>query len=170
MGLLHWVAGGVGQDAGHSSGWGPTSPGTGAQNGLGTASQPWFWASNPKQASQNAIKAGIHKLSGGTIYPGVEPIPPNAEGLKADKWNIGGIIQTGGYDAKFADYTSMPGQVIGGTLTNDEKAMINLMDPKDRARYLLQKRVQEKAEMAVLLSQLQALRHQTAMSMINNIR
>ena len=60
--------------------------------------------------------------------------------------------------------------VRSGTLTNDERAMIQLMDPKDRARYLLQKRIHEKAEMAVLLSQLQALRHQTAMSIINNIR
>jgi hypothetical protein len=76
----------------------------------------------------------------------------------------------GGFDPDFADSTTMPGEVIGGTLTNDEKAMIQLMDPKDRARYLLQKRIQEKAEMAVLLSQLQSLRHQTAMSVINNIR
>ena len=64
----------------------------------------------------------------------------------------------------------MPGSVIGGTLTSDERAMIQAMDPKDRARYLLQKRIQEQAEMAVLLSQLQSLRHQTAMSVINNIR
>ena len=56
------------------------------------------------------------------------------------------------------------------TLTDDERQMIQLKDPKDRARYVLQKRIQEKAEMAVLLSQLQALRHQTAMSVINNIR
>jgi hypothetical protein len=51
-----------------------------------------------------------------------------------------------------------------------ELDMIAQMDAKDRARYLLQKRIQEKAEMAVLLSQLQSLRHQTAMSIINNIR
>ncbi|MEU3612499.1 hypothetical protein ABZ725_09330, partial [Streptomyces sp. NPDC006872] len=55
-------------------------------------------------------------------------------------------------------------------LTQDERAMLSLMDPKARARYLLQKRINEKEEMGVLLNQLQALRHQTAMSVINNIR
>ncbi len=57
-----------------------------------------------------------------------------------------------------------------GTLTGDEKALLSLMDPSDRARYLLQKRTQDQAETAVLLSQLQSLRHQTALSAINNIR
>jgi tetratricopeptide (TPR) repeat protein len=59
---------------------------------------------------------------------------------------------------------------LGLGLTQDERAMLNAMDPKDRARYLLQRRINEKAEMAELLSQLQELRHQTAMSVINNIR
>jgi TIR domain len=59
---------------------------------------------------------------------------------------------------------------IGGTLSPEEQAMIRLMEPEDQARYLLQKRMQEKAEKAALLSQLQSLRHQTAMSVINNIR
>lgn len=63
-----------------------------------------------------------------------------------------------------------PGSVIGGTLTDDERAMIQQMDPKDRARYLLQKRIDEKAETSVLLSQLQSVRHQQAMSVINDIR
>jgi hypothetical protein len=62
------------------------------------------------------------------------------------------------------------GQVIGGTLTEDERAMLDLMSPEDRARYLLAKRIDDKAEMAALLSQLQSERHQTAMSVINNIR
>ena len=48
--------------------------------------------------------------------------------------------------------------------------MLSLMDPKDRARYLLQKRMQDRAESFALWSELQALRHQTAMSVINNIR
>ena len=74
------------------------------------------------------------------------------------------------FDPGFADPSNLRGTVIGGALTNNELAMIQLMDPKDRARYLLQKRISEKAEMAVLLSQLQSLRHQTAMSVINNIR
>jgi hypothetical protein len=62
------------------------------------------------------------------------------------------------------------GQVIGGPLTEDEQAMVDLMSPEDRARYLLAKRINDKAEMAVLLSQLQSQRHQTSMSVINNIR
>ena len=48
-------------------------------------------------------------------------------------------------------------RLIGGTLTNDEKLMVNMMLPEDRARYLLQKRMREKAEMAVLLTQLQQM-------------
>jgi hypothetical protein len=43
-------------------------------------------------------------------------------------------------------------------------------DPRERARALLQERMADKSEMGELLSQLQALRHQTAMSVINNIR
>ena len=61
-------------------------------------------------------------------------------------------------------------QVIGDPLTADERAMLELMSPEDRARYLLAKRVGDKQEMSLLLSQLQAERHQTAMSVINNIR
>jgi hypothetical protein len=44
------------------------------------------------------------------------------------------------------------------------------MDPADRARYLLQKRIAEKAETAALLADLQAKRHDTAKSVIDNIR
>ena len=58
----------------------------------------------------------------------------------------------------------------GETLSSDEKAMLALMSPSDRARYVLQERIQEKAETAALLSQLQSLRHDTAMSAIDNIR
>jgi hypothetical protein len=58
----------------------------------------------------------------------------------------------------------------GETLSSDEKAMLALMSPSDRARYVLQERIQERAEMAALLSQLQSLRHDTAMSAIDNIR
>jgi tetratricopeptide (TPR) repeat protein len=49
-------------------------------------------------------------------------------------------------------------------------ADLSLMSPKDRARYLLELRLNDKAEMDVLLRQLQSMRHQTAMSVINNIR
>ncbi len=58
----------------------------------------------------------------------------------------------------------------GETSSSDEKAMLALMSPSDRARYVLQERIQERAEMAALLSQLQSLRHDTAMSAIDNIR
>ncbi|MEU0394302.1 tetratricopeptide repeat protein [Streptomyces sp. NPDC006208] len=56
--------------------------------------------------------------------------------------------------------------------SQDERVMADLssMSPKDRARYLLQLRLNEEDEMGVLLTQLQALRHQTAMSIIDNIR
>lgn len=57
-----------------------------------------------------------------------------------------------------------------GTLSNDEEAMLALMDPSDRARYVLQARIQEKAEMAALLTQLQSHRHEAALSVINNLR
>ena len=57
-----------------------------------------------------------------------------------------------------------------GTLYSEEKAMLALMDPSDRARYDLQARIQEQAQMAALLTQLQSLRHETALSVINNIR
>ncbi|WP_229070293.1 WD40 repeat domain-containing protein [Actinoplanes sp. DH11] len=92
------------------------------------------------------------------------------DGLQTLNTNIGGYVYSGRFDPNFEDPSNMPGEVIGGTLTDDERAMIQLMDAKDRARYLLQKRIQEKAEMAELLSQLQTIRHQTAMSVINNIR
>ncbi len=59
---------------------------------------------------------------------------------------------------------------LGGSLSDEEMAMLVPMDPKDRARYLLQKRIQDKAEMRALLWQLESLRRQTAMSVISNIR
>lgn len=43
-------------------------------------------------------------------------------------------------------------------------------DLEERAQRLLQKRVEEKGEMAVLLSSLQSLRHQTEVSSINEVR
>jgi hypothetical protein len=82
--------------------------------------------------------------------------------------DIGAKIARGEYDASFA--ANYAGDVIGGTLTPEEKAMLAMMDPKDRARYLLQKKMQEKAEMAALCSNLQGLRHQCAMTTIGNIR
>jgi hypothetical protein len=98
---------------------------------------------------------------------GLKLLQPHLAAPTIDVLTIGAQVRTGGFDPEFEDPPNMPGQVIGGTLTDDDRALIQLMDPKDRARYLLQKRIQEKAEMAGLLSQ---LRHQTAMSIINNIR
>ncbi|MGQ0573775.1 MAG: hypothetical protein ACT4RN_06170 [Pseudonocardia sp.] len=62
------------------------------------------------------------------------------------------------------------GDAIAGVLTPQVQAMLALMEPKDRARYLLQKKQQQRAEVTALLSQLQGLRHSTAMSVIRNIR
>jgi hypothetical protein len=55
-------------------------------------------------------------------------------------------------------------------LSPEEQQLLALMDPADRARYLLQKRIAEKAETAALLADLQAKRHDTAKSVIDNIR
>jgi hypothetical protein len=55
-------------------------------------------------------------------------------------------------------------------LSPEEVQMAAHLDPEDRARYLLQRKIEERAELAATLSQLQELRHQTAMDVIDNIR
>jgi hypothetical protein len=55
-------------------------------------------------------------------------------------------------------------------LSPEEQQMVSLMDPDDRARYILQKRMSDRAQMAALLADIQAKRHEAAMSVINNIR
>jgi hypothetical protein len=55
-------------------------------------------------------------------------------------------------------------------LSAEEQQMVALMDPADRARHLLQKRIAEKAEIAGLLAEQQRLRHEAAMSAIDGIR
>jgi hypothetical protein len=55
-------------------------------------------------------------------------------------------------------------------LSPEEQQLVALMDPSDRARYLLQRRIAEKAEAAALLSAVQRARHETAMSVIGSIR
>lgn len=60
--------------------------------------------------------------------------------------------------------------IVGSELSPEEAALVALLDPDDRARFLLQKRIQQKSEMASLVAQLQQLRDETAMSVINNIR
>ncbi|MBX7101775.1 MAG: hypothetical protein K1X89_28935 [Myxococcaceae bacterium] len=62
------------------------------------------------------------------------------------------------------------GDVVGTNLSNDERQMLSEMEPKDANRYLLQKRMQEKSEISALLSNLQNMRHQMAMSIIGNMR
>ena len=49
-------------------------------------------------------------------------------------------------------------------------AQLQAEDPDAAHRFLLQKNLQERAELAALLSQVQQLRHETAMSVINSIR
>jgi hypothetical protein len=52
----------------------------------------------------------------------------------------------------------------------DKLQMAASLDPEDRARYLLQRKIEEQTELAAGLSQLQELRHQTATDIIDNIR
>ena len=59
--------------------------------------------------------------------------------------------------------------MAGSTLSPDEQAMLAQMDPKDRARYLLEKRLQEKATSDALSPQEQESRHAEAMQVINSI-
>jgi hypothetical protein len=56
------------------------------------------------------------------------------------------------------------------SMTPEERALLAQLDPSDQQRILLQKRIQENAETAALLSELARLRHETAVSTINNIR
>jgi hypothetical protein len=55
-------------------------------------------------------------------------------------------------------------------LSPEEVQMAAYMDPDDRALFLLQRKMEERAELARLVSQVQELRHQTALDVINNIR
>ena len=59
---------------------------------------------------------------------------------------------------------------IGAQLSPEEAAIAAQLDPDDRARFLLQKQVQQRAELAALVSQIAELRHQTAMDVVNSIR
>jgi hypothetical protein len=59
---------------------------------------------------------------------------------------------------------------VGRSRHTEEQQMVSLMDPDDRARYILQKRMSDRAQMAALLADIQAKRHEAAMSVINNIR
>jgi hypothetical protein len=60
--------------------------------------------------------------------------------------------------------------IVDSGLSPEEAAVAAQLDPDDRARFLLQKRLQQRAELASLVSQIAELRHQTAMDVINSIR
>jgi hypothetical protein len=60
--------------------------------------------------------------------------------------------------------------IVDSGLSPEESAVAAQLDPEDRARFLLQKRMQQQAEIASLLAQIQQLRHQTAMNTINAVR
>jgi hypothetical protein len=65
------------------------------------------------------------------------------------------------------------GTAAAPALTPAEQALaaqLQAEDPDAANRFLLQKELQERAELAGLLSQIQQLRHDTAMSVINSIR
>ena len=63
-----------------------------------------------------------------------------------------------------------PAAVTTRALSADEQHLLSLMDPDDRARYLLQERISETAQTAALLAQIQAKRHEAALSIINSMR
>ena len=76
-----------------------------------------------------------------------------------------GLVATSGLEAGAAAAPS-----VDSGLSPEEAAIAGQLDPADRARFLLQKRMQQRAEVAALVSQIAELRHQTAMSVINSIR
>ena len=59
-------------------------------------------------------------------------LAPEDEPSSIDELNIGATVRTGGFDPEFEDSMTLPGEVIRGTLTNDERAMRRRMDPADR--------------------------------------
>lgn len=79
-------------------------------------------------------------------------------------------ISTGKYDTAIQANSASIGDIAGTNLSAEEQELLKTMEPKDRARYMLQKRMQEKSEITALLSNLQSMRHQAAMSVIGNIR
>ena len=143
-----------------------------ALTGLGTREDAYTNAGEvldiPPEEVERVVNRGLESLA--PVPTSILPQVQVAEtlDLRPNEYNIDGVIEQGGFDAEFEDPATLPGQVIRGILTNAENTTINLMHPKDRARHLLQKRIEEKAEMAVLLSRLQALRHETAASVVND--
>jgi hypothetical protein len=133
-------------------------------------SRPWSLGSGHSQQGSSAIDGRFNpdfedqpKISGGVV-PNTpqETTPDTSQQMTPNTLQPPTIPNT--------PQPTIPNAPESGPPTDDERRMLELMDPNDRARYLLQKRIQEKSEMSILLSQLQSLRHQTSISVINNIR
>jgi hypothetical protein len=108
-------------------------------------------------------------LTGGTLFPEAgRPKWAVKAGLNSANGDIGQTIANNRFDSAFA--SGRIGDVIGQELSPEEEAMLAHLPAKDRNRYKVQKRLQEQAQMMGLLSQIQALKHQMAMQVIQNIR
>ncbi|MBX7101594.1 MAG: hypothetical protein K1X89_28025 [Myxococcaceae bacterium] len=140
--------------------------------------------SNPMMAL--APQMGLSNFVGGSVMNAVQSRILGGTGIQipgmADRvsqmatttHSYADQIATGGLGNTIAETwgggTKNIGDVAGTNMSNDERAMLAEMDPKDRNRYILQKRMQEKAEIASLLSNLQKMRHDAAMAIISNMR
>lgn len=155
----------------------------GGAGGLLTSALPMA-LSNPLMAL--APRMGLSNFVGGSVFNAVQSRMLGATGLQipgmADRvsqmattsHSYADQIATGGLGNTIGEVlgggTHNIGDVAGTNMSNDERQMLAEMDPKDRNRYLLQKRMQEKAEIASLLSNLQKMRHDAAMAIISNMR
>lgn len=155
----------------------------GGASGLLTSALPMA-LSNPLMAL--APRMGLSNFVGGSVFNAVQSRMLGATGLQipgmADRvsqmattsHSYADQIATGGLGNTIGEVlgggTHNIGDVAGTNMSNDERQMLAEMDPKDRNRYLLQKRMQEKAEIASLLSNLQKMRHDAAMAIISNMR
>ncbi|MET7608517.1 hypothetical protein ABZS96_40255 [Streptomyces avermitilis] len=94
----------------------------------------------------------------------------NLRGVLRLRWSLarGSSRKAESPPASFPTVTA--GVVIGGTLPWWRKRLLRFMSPRRRAGYLLRQQLKDKDAMAMLLKQLQAIRSQTAMSVIDNIR
>ena len=154
----------------------------GGASGLLTSALPMA-LSNPLMAL--APRMGLSNFVGGSVFNAVQSRMLGATGLQipgmADRvsqmattsHSYADQIATGGLGNTIGEVlgggTHNIGDVAGTNMSNDERQMLAEMDPKDRNRYLLQKRMQEKAEIASLLSNLQKMRHDAAMAIISNM-
>jgi hypothetical protein len=107
-------------------------------------------------------------------YPIVEIYPFNWEAAVARLVHkiVADVREAARLEQQVVEQIASPwiGDVVGGVMSPGERAMLGRMEPKDRARYLLQMKMQEKAELAALVVNLQALRNQNSMKIISNVR